>query len=197
MANTVDREGRREKEIRDYDTSALPSGSSFSYMIVRPENGGILDLIKFLIVGEKAKPSGTRFVDSSSSTVLDDGDLTPDHRWVIFVSIIVRKIIGFLGKSMEWTGFCVDFFLNLLSLNGGIAGLFYNAFNGNSCSHIQLLSKQITCRFWIAQNLMILLDLADNIALGRLCCSTSTVILVKSTLLIISIYILMKAAERC
>lgn len=130
MANTVDREGRRETEIRDYDTSALPSGSSFSYMIVRPENGGILDLIKFLIVGEKAKPSGTRFVDSSSSTVLDDGDLTPDHRWVIFVSIIVRKIIGFLGKSMEWTGFCVDFFLNLLSLNGGIAGLFYNAFNG-------------------------------------------------------------------
>ncbi|KDO53737.1 hypothetical protein CISIN_1g0372962mg, partial [Citrus sinensis] len=53
-----------------------------------------------------------------------------DHRWVIAVSIIARKIIGFLAKPMEYTGFVVDFTLNLLSQNGNIFGLLYSLLHG-------------------------------------------------------------------
>ncbi|OVA16054.1 Lipase [Macleaya cordata] len=55
------------------------------------------------------------------------GPSDDDHRLVIIVSIIVRKMIGVLGKPMELGGYLVEFLLNLLSLNGGtIFSLFYS-----------------------------------------------------------------------
>ncbi|KAI3759821.1 hypothetical protein L6452_07901 [Arctium lappa] len=112
----------------------------FSYLIVQPENGRITDLLRYGIFGNKS--SGAKFLHSShqhiiqeelSSVVSDSGQEpgeTPDHRWVIIVSIIMRKLIKIFGKPMEWTGYVVEFILNLLSLNGNLLGLFANLLLG-------------------------------------------------------------------
>lgn len=102
------------------------------YLIVRPENGGIFDLFKYLVLGDIS--SGVRFLESSEEAEAEAelvGEETADHRWVIVVSIIMRKIIALFAKPLEYTGYVVDFVLNLLSQNGNISGLLYNLFHGN------------------------------------------------------------------
>nr|GEW31582.1 hypothetical protein [Tanacetum cinerariifolium] len=99
--------------------------NEFKYLIVDPSNGGIRDLVSYGLFGNKA--SGAKFLEGSDDGVIydqlsDDGDgekETWDHRWVIIVSIIMRKLIKLFGKPMEFFGSVVDFFLNLLSINGG------------------------------------------------------------------------------
>jgi hypothetical protein len=63
------------------------------------------------------------------STITIDEE-AEDHRWVIVVSILVRKIIRLLRTPMEFTGFVVDFFLNLFSANGGFFGLLLRLIQG-------------------------------------------------------------------
>uniref|UniRef100_A0A6N2KDW9 Uncharacterized protein n=1 Tax=Salix viminalis TaxID=40686 RepID=A0A6N2KDW9_SALVM len=101
-------------------------GSIANYLIVRPEKGGMLDLLRYLAWADKG--SGERFLESSEEGNM--GEEAADHRWIILVSVIVRKIISLFGKPMEYTGFVVDFFLNLLFQNGGIMGLFLNFLQG-------------------------------------------------------------------
>lgn len=91
----------------------------FRYLIVRPEKGGLRDLFRYSVL--QKVDSGVRFLEGSDEEVV--GRVAGDHRWVIVVSIIARKIIGLFGKPLEWTGYLVDFILNLLSLNGGLFGL--------------------------------------------------------------------------
>ncbi|KAH9665522.1 triacylglycerol lipase OBL1 [Citrus sinensis] len=95
------------------------------YLIVNPENGGMVDLLKYLLLGDIS--SGVKFLEAEAVLVVEEA---ADHRWVIAVSIIARKIIGFLAKPMEYTGFVVDFTLNLLSQNGNIFGLLYSLLHG-------------------------------------------------------------------
>lgn len=100
------------------------------YLIVNPENGGMVDLLKYLLLGDIS--SGVKFLEAEAEAVpVLVVEEAADHRWVIAVSIIARKIIGFLAKPMEYTGFVVDFTLNLLSQNRNIFGLLYNLLRGN------------------------------------------------------------------
>lgn len=100
--------------------------NGFRYVIVHPEKGGIRDLLRFTVWGDEA--SGVRFLETSPSS--EPRRLVSDHRWVIMVSIVVRKILALVGKPMEWTGYLVDFLLNLLSQNGNLLGLLYNLLYG-------------------------------------------------------------------
>ncbi|XP_021886818.1 uncharacterized protein LOC110806317 [Carica papaya] len=72
--------------------------------------------------------SGVRFLDSSDHEVA--GGEVADHRRIILVSIIFRKIIALFNKPMEYAGYVVDFFLNLFSENGNLTGLLYNLLHG-------------------------------------------------------------------
>ncbi|KAH8514142.1 hypothetical protein H0E87_007120 [Populus deltoides] len=112
-----------EENSNDDDKSEM---NITSYLIVRPEKGGILDLLRYLVWADIG--SGVKFLESSDEGIM--GGEAADHRWIILVSIIVRKIISLLGKPMEYTGFVADFFLNLLFQNGGIMGLFLNFLQG-------------------------------------------------------------------
>ncbi|KAJ6342397.1 hypothetical protein OIU78_010343 [Salix suchowensis] len=112
-----------EYNTNDQDKS---EGSIANYLIVRPEKGGMLDLLRYLAWADKG--SGERFLESSKEGNM--GKEAADHRWIILVSVIVRKIISLFGKPMEYTGFVVDFFLNFLFQNGGIMGLFLNFLQG-------------------------------------------------------------------
>lgn len=122
------------------DDNSKPNSGNFRYLIVNPHNGGFRDLARFLT--KKDKASGAKFLESSDEGVLeeellggtahgddDDGE-TPDRRWVIFVSILFRKIIVIFRKPMEWTGYLVEFFLNFFTVNGSFLGLLYNIMHG-------------------------------------------------------------------
>ncbi|KAI4329010.1 hypothetical protein L6164_021317 [Bauhinia variegata] len=105
--------------------------SGLRYLIVKPENGGMRDLMRYTVRGDIE--SFAKFVETSN----DDegkfalvGGVAPDHRWVIVISIVVRKILACFAKPLEWTGYLVDFLLNLLSQNGDLLGLIYNIFRG-------------------------------------------------------------------
>ncbi|XP_052181774.1 triacylglycerol lipase OBL1 [Diospyros lotus] len=121
-------------EIEDSDPRDLPSPGSLRYLIVRPENGGIRDLFK-LLVSPDYGGSAAKFLESSDEDAVADessggGAVAADHRWVIFVSILVRKIIAVFGKPMEWTGYFFEFLLNLLAGNAGLSGLLWNLLRG-------------------------------------------------------------------
>ncbi|KAF4368850.1 triacylglycerol lipase OBL1 [Cannabis sativa] len=94
----------------------------FRYVVVRPEKGGLGDLFRYAVMGNIV--SGLMFLESSDDDIL--GNEVIDNRWVIVVSIIARKIIALFGKPLEWTGYLLDFILNLLSQNGNLIGLFCN-----------------------------------------------------------------------
>ncbi|KAL1810635.1 hypothetical protein DCAR_0730348 [Daucus carota subsp. sativus] len=105
------------------------NGNRMRYLIVKPENGGIVDLFRFLVWNNRVCAS--KFVESSDDDVDDLTSWPKDHRWVIIVSIVMRKLIAVFGKPMEWAGYLFEFFLNLLSLNGdNLFALIYNFFRG-------------------------------------------------------------------
>jgi hypothetical protein len=70
-------------------STGADSGSGLSYLIVRPEKGGIGDLYRYLVRAVMA--SGVAFLEGSDEGLV--GAAAADHRWVILVSIIVRKIL--------------------------------------------------------------------------------------------------------
>ncbi|KAL8196253.1 hypothetical protein R6Q57_025253 [Mikania cordata] len=98
------------------------------YLILQPENGGITDLIRFGIFNNKT--SGAKFMETSEG--LRFAGETSDHRLVIIVSILVRKLIKLFAKPMELTGYFLEFILNLLSLNGGLFNLLAALLQGNT-----------------------------------------------------------------
>ncbi|KAK2654646.1 hypothetical protein Ddye_014502 [Dipteronia dyeriana] len=107
--------------------------NGFEYLIVRPEKGRTVDLVRYMLWGDIR--SGVSFLETSSDEYLSEqvqlaAHYPADHRWIIVVSILVRKIVAFFGKPMEYTGYAVEFILNLLSLNANLSGLIYNLFHG-------------------------------------------------------------------
>ncbi|KAH7546981.1 hypothetical protein FEM48_Zijuj01G0258700 [Ziziphus jujuba var. spinosa] len=112
--------------IDDDDDDDTDGCNGLRYLIVRPEKGGIRDLFRYTVLADI--DCGVRFLESSDEKVV--GRVAADHRWVIVVSLIVRKIIAVFGKPLEWTGYVVDFILNLLSLNGDFTGLLFNLLRG-------------------------------------------------------------------
>ncbi|XP_021720363.1 uncharacterized protein LOC110688007 [Chenopodium quinoa] len=114
------------------------------YMIVRPEKAGIRDLWKFWRKGDIK--SGSKFILSNSccdDDVIQEDDYEEldleewrllfdgkDNRWVIIVSILVRRLIKLFGKPLELIGNFVDFSLNLLSLNCNLFRLASNFLQG-------------------------------------------------------------------
>lgn len=110
-------------------------GHRSNYLIVRPHRGGYRDLFQYGVRGDET--SKRKFLEQpdeysngrSTSVINAEAD---DHRWVIVVSILVRKIIGLLRTPMEYTGLVVDFVLNLLSANGGFFGLVLGLIKGTN-----------------------------------------------------------------
>ncbi|XP_057439739.1 triacylglycerol lipase OBL1 isoform X2 [Lotus japonicus] len=98
----------------------MDHGSS-RYLNVFPDKGGIWDLMRYALLGDIST-----FVDTNNNNLSD-----PHHRWIIFLSILVRKIIAFLAKPLYWTGCFLEFLLNLLSQNGNFFGLLHNLIRGN------------------------------------------------------------------
>ncbi|CAH2053720.1 unnamed protein product [Thlaspi arvense] len=113
------------KDDESGSSSGSNPGHGSNYLIVRPHRGGYRDLLRYGVRGdETSKEKFLEWPDEyRSRSTMEIDEEAKDHRWVIVVSILVRKIIGLLRTPMEYTGFFVDFFLNLWSANGGFFGL--------------------------------------------------------------------------
>ncbi|KAL6010466.1 hypothetical protein ACLOJK_000899 [Asimina triloba] len=110
-----------------YSATGLEShrkDSKCHYLIVWPQKGRLMDVLYFLT--SPAGPQETAFLERSDEL----GPIPGDHRWIIAVSIIVRRIIAFFRKPVEFFGFLVEYVLNLLSENGNLPGLLYNLVRG-------------------------------------------------------------------
>lgn len=119
-------EDNMHEENRGANDMQLEEHNGFHFLEVHPHRGGIKDLIKYYVWGDIR--SGVKFLEGSHS--VRTGAVAADHKWVILVSIIARKIIMFFGKPLEWTGIVVEFLLNLISRNGGFLGLVCNVIRG-------------------------------------------------------------------
>lgn len=107
-------------------------GHESNYLIVRPHRGGFRDLFRYGVRGdERSKSKFLEWPENRSCSTMTIDEEAEDHRWVIVVSILVRRIIGLLRMPMEYTGFIVDFVLNLLSANGGFFGLLLRLIQGD------------------------------------------------------------------
>ncbi|XP_065866571.1 triacylglycerol lipase OBL1-like [Euphorbia lathyris] len=98
-----------------------------NFLIVNPKKGKKRDTVKYM-VGKNVK-SGMAFLDSSEEGL--KGGLAVDHRWILLVSIIICRILNLIQKPLRYIGLFTDFFLNLLSQNGGFSGILHNFFHEN------------------------------------------------------------------
>ncbi|NP_001292939.1 uncharacterized LOC105631306 [Jatropha curcas] len=97
-----------------------------NFLIVNPQKGRKRDLFKYLVT--KNKKSGMSFLDSSEESI--KGGVANDHRWILLVSIIIRRILALINTPLKYLGYVVDFILNLISQNGGISGILSNSLHG-------------------------------------------------------------------
>lgn len=95
-------------------------GFSSSYMLLNPEEVKFLDLLRLLFSSNLKK---RRFVDSSHAREHNFW-----HRFFIFLSIVVLKLLRFFDKPLALLGFFLESSLNFLSLNGGFSGILLNFF---------------------------------------------------------------------
>ncbi|XP_055826103.1 triacylglycerol lipase OBL1-like, partial [Solanum dulcamara] len=108
--------------------------NNVTFLIVKPENGGIWDLVCLLLGGVRGEMNAKfleySYADGDGGGGGGGGEEVDDHIWVIFVSIVVRKILKVFKKPMEWSGNFFEFFINLFSLNDNFFGLLHNILHG-------------------------------------------------------------------
>ncbi|KAG6595033.1 Lipase, partial [Cucurbita argyrosperma subsp. argyrosperma] len=94
------------------------NGFSDSYMLLKPEEVKFLDLWRLLFSSNLKK---RRFLDSSHAREYNFW-----HRFFIFLSIVVLKLLGFLAHPLALFGFYLESSLNVLSANHGFRGILLN-----------------------------------------------------------------------
>lgn len=93
------------------------------YLLLKPDNASFGDLFRFLFSSESET---SRFIESTEEL---KGDFW--RRWFIFNSLFVQKLLLKVGNPMVQIGHVFEFWLNLLSSNGGLLKLLTNFLTGN------------------------------------------------------------------
>ncbi|XP_023543970.1 uncharacterized protein LOC111803685 isoform X1 [Cucurbita pepo subsp. pepo] len=102
----------------DASACSCNSGFSNSYMLLKPEEVKFFDLLRLLFSSNLKK---RKFVDSTSAREHNFW-----HRFFIFLSIIVLKLLRFFAKPLALLGFFLESWLNFISANGGFSGILLN-----------------------------------------------------------------------
>ena len=115
---------------------ASNDGSPKGYMICRPEKAGVIDILSLLL--RRKSLSSYKFVETT------EGYNTAgvhDDPWVIALTLLIQKTLKAISVPMKWIGYYLEFFLNLLALNGGILGLLWHIL---TCMlHIYILTQSL------------------------------------------------------
>ncbi|KAF2300880.1 hypothetical protein GH714_017990 [Hevea brasiliensis] len=96
------------------------------FMLVNPFKGRKRDIFMCLVANNTS--SGEKFLESSEEGI--SGGAADDLRWILLVSVIIRRILAIINTPLKFLGCLVDFFLNLLSQNGGFSGIISNSLQG-------------------------------------------------------------------
>lgn len=116
--------------------SSCNKGFADSYMLLNPGDAHFFDLLHLLFSGNLGN---RKFVDSSAEGAYE-GSFR--HRWLIFVSVVLQKLLMLLAKPLALFGSTVEFLINLVYLNGGFIMIVVNFLTGNFffnvCSSIDL-----------------------------------------------------------
>ncbi|KAL1824307.1 hypothetical protein DCAR_0312363 [Daucus carota subsp. sativus] len=94
-----------------------------NYMLLNSENLGFIDLF-YIVLSKDLK--NRKFIDCSEGA----REESSSRRWIIFASIVAQKLLFFLAKPLARFGSKVEYWLNLISSNGGFVGLVQNFLRG-------------------------------------------------------------------
>ncbi|CAL9242277.1 unnamed protein product [Arabidopsis halleri] len=97
-----------------------------NYFVLDPREATVSDLIHLLFSSDLGN---RKFIHSSEERLEDDLSRFR-RRWIIFVSIVIQKLMILFKKPLYFLGFCLAFWLNLLSSNGGFLMILPNLFQG-------------------------------------------------------------------
>lgn len=108
-------------------SSACNKSFCDNYMLLKPEECSVLDLARILFSGKNIGQKD--FVDCPN----DEMTTTKEHlsrRWVIFISLLVQKVLIATAKPLAGFGNAIEYWLNLLNVNGGFFRLIFNSVRG-------------------------------------------------------------------
>ncbi|KAG8367076.1 hypothetical protein BUALT_Bualt16G0035000 [Buddleja alternifolia] len=91
-----------------------------NYMLLKPDEAGFLDMVQILISSDIIGKG--KFLDCPDGIRVGPFG----HRWIIFVSGMLMKLLGVVAKPLAVFGSGVEQWLNLLSANGGFFRLLLN-----------------------------------------------------------------------
>ncbi|TYI56538.1 hypothetical protein E1A91_D11G217500v1 [Gossypium mustelinum] len=95
---------------------------SSSYMVLKPEEAKVVDLISILVSSNLEK---REFVESSGKR-----DVSFRRRWMIFISVVLQKLLILISRPMAWMGALIEMWLNFLSNNPTLFVFIINLLKG-------------------------------------------------------------------
>ncbi|KAA8528528.1 hypothetical protein F0562_035883 [Nyssa sinensis] len=94
-----------------------------NYLVLKAEQASLFDLVRILCSCELDK---RRFFESSDAK--EPRNLR--HRWLLFISVLVQKLLLHCKKPMALIGYVLEWWLNLLLINGGFGQILLNLLKG-------------------------------------------------------------------
>ncbi|PON94204.1 Fungal lipase-like domain containing protein [Trema orientale] len=98
-----------------------------SYLVVKPKEASLIELIRLLFSSDLSKRS---FVECSKEEGHEQQPRDFGRRWIIFVSVVAQKALLLLRCPMALLGHVLVSFLNLVAINGGLFVLLRNYLRG-------------------------------------------------------------------
>ena len=96
--------------------------------LLDPKEASLKELVLLLFFSDV---QSRKFVDSPEENRLRD----INQRWLIFISVLVQKILLSCREPLAQIGHTVEYWLNLISNNGGPFKLLLNYLKGMCSSH--------------------------------------------------------------
>ncbi|XP_051150856.1 triacylglycerol lipase OBL1-like [Andrographis paniculata] len=97
-----------------------------NYFLLKVEEASFLDFVRILWCNDL----GQRNFFKAKKTAASGKLRSFRHRWIVFISLLLQKILLYLKKPMAAAGSALEMFLNFPAFNGGYLSLFSNLFTG-------------------------------------------------------------------
>ncbi|KAJ7966609.1 Lipase [Quillaja saponaria] len=99
-----------------------------NYMLLKPQEASWFDLVRLLASSRMEK---RKFIESPEERDDDLQELRKfQRRWLIFISLLVQKLLIAVHNPLGQIGYMLEMWLNFLSINDGLLGIFFNLLKG-------------------------------------------------------------------